>query len=103
MAAEETEFDGGAERTITPTAVAVTPSAAGPPCSVQFSDQDPYQERLNKSDIEKVIEKRKGGSSSSDYSDLMVLYTARGRLENRNEDDIFKIPHNCPLPHNVNI
>jgi hypothetical protein len=57
-----------------------------PPRGVHFSDQplpppppaaDPYQDQLNKSDIEKVIEKRIGGSK--DYSDLMLLYTARGR------------------------
>ncbi len=65
-----------------PTAVA----GAGP--RVQFSEQllpsggeagDPYHQenRLNKSDIEKVIEKRITGGS--DHSDLMILYTARGR------------------------
>ena len=65
-----------------------TLAAAAPP-RVQFSEQvippggegsDPYQQdnRLNKSDIEKVIEKRIVGASS-DHSDLMILYTARGR------------------------
>ncbi len=84
-------MDPEGDHTVTagvPTAAAAPSNGAGP--RVQFSEQllpsggeagDPYHQenRLNKSDIEKVIEKRITGSS--DHSDLMILYTARGRWE----------------------
>ena len=87
--AEETDLEPGGDRTL---AATTTTTASAP--RVQFSDEqippavppvDPFQDhRLNKSDIEKVIEKRivgGGGGATSDHTDLMILYTARGRCD----------------------
>ncbi len=84
------EGDSTVTAGVTNAAAAVPNAAVGAGPRVQFSEQllssggeagDPYHQenRLNKSDIEKVIEKRITGGS--DHSDLMILYTARGRWE----------------------